>query len=262
MKPVRAILAVAIVGLAALNGGAPRAQGKAAVGDLPAPSLPAMRPDSVLALAQGPGGQNPGGARGEGRENRESRRGPREADGPLGGPGMGPGGPGGPGGSGGERDPMGPELMNDIIKVAHDYDPELGNRLEDIRKKNPERLKMVIGNHGPNLMRLVYLSRNNPEMYKMRIEEFKLNRESEDIAKQIREGGNDKPKTEKLRQQLRAKVTEQFTQRQKIRERELGDLEKRIEELRTEIRSRKEKQAELIAEREKELIEKPVKTEW
>lgn len=252
MNPVRAILVVAIVSLAGWGGVAPRAQGGGADAAQLRNDAPSGVPEGVelasdrrRTLAQAPG------ARGEGREG---RRGPRDGDGP-------PPPPGGEPGS--DRDPMGPEFMSDIIRVAHDYDPELGNRLEEIRKRNPDRFRQAIGpNNAPNLIRLVYLLRNNPEMYKMRIEEFKLNRESEDIAKQIREGGTDKGKLDKLRQQLRAKITEQFVQRQKIRERELGDLEKRIEDLRKEIRSRKEKQAELIAEREKELIEKPAKVEW
>lgn len=249
MKPVRAILAITIVGLAGWSGIVPIAKGGADKSQ-DTPSLEAFNTDRPSKLAQAPGGG--AGPRGEGRE---PRRGSREGDGPS----MG----GGPAGDGGGRDPMGPEFVNDIVKVAHDYDPELGARLEEIKKRNPERIREAIGHtNGPNLMRLVYLLRNNPEMYKMRIEEFKLNRESEDIAKQVREGGSDKAKLDKLRQQLRAKVTEQFSQRQKIRERELSDLEKRIDELRKEIRSRKEKQAELIAEREKELIEKPAKVEW
>lgn len=253
MNPVRAILAIAIVGIAGWGGYAPRAQGGNA-GDSTGQVEPVS--NRPRALAQGPGGGNNQGPRGEGR------RGPREG-GPGGESGRGPGGPGGP--EGGPPPPgelMNPETVDEIISIARDYDPELGNRLEDIRSKQPARLGGIIKEHMPNLGRLLWLKRNNPDLYKMRIEDFKLNRESESIAKQIREAGNDRPKTDKLKQQLRAKITEQFTQRQKIRERELLELEKKIEDLRREIRSRKEKQAELIAERENELIEKPSKAEW
>lgn len=155
-----------------------------------------------------------------------------------------------------------PEELSEVVAVMKEYDPDVAMRLEEVRKANPERVRQMIAPHLPGLMRLIWLRRSNPELYQLRIQDFRINRESETLGRQLRDVGADPAKTDPLRTQLRAKLIDQFELRQKIRERELEQLEKRIAELRGEIRSRKAARDALIGQRIDQLTGKSVKVEW
>ncbi|MCX5658441.1 MAG: hypothetical protein NTW19_01810 [Planctomycetota bacterium] len=202
-----------------------------------------------------------------------------------------PGGPGGPGGPRGPRDDkarppksndsvrhdatfdsdgnlrdgpaLSPEQMKEAIAILHEIDPAKAQRLEAWLKTNPDAAKGVVMPAMPKLMQLGFLKRHNPEMYQLRLADMKLTSDTEELAKQYKQASEAKdPKAAGLQTQMRAKLVEHFTLRQKIQEAELAALEKRIAELRELIAARKTSQDQLIQDRFDELITRPNRPEW
>jgi hypothetical protein len=156
------------------------------------------------------------------------------------------------------------QQFDEIISVMREYDPALADRLSAYAEKNPDRIGPVLAPHLPRLMQLVYLKRHNPDMFRLRVQDYTLNRASLDAAQSLRDAARskDEDRAAQLRTELRERVTEHFRLRQRMRELELDQLQQRIEELRGQIRQRKDRQAQLIDERVDELTGKAPRGEW
>lgn len=159
---------------------------------------------------------------------------------------------------------LSPEQMKEAISILREIDPAKAQRLETWLKSNPDTAKGVVMPAMPKLMHLSMLRRNNPEMYQLRLTDMKLANDTEELARQYRQAGEakDTAKANALAQQVKGKLAEHFQLRQKIQERELAMLEKRIAELREQIAARKTSQDQLIEDRFIDLTSRVNKPEW
>lgn len=158
---------------------------------------------------------------------------------------------------------LSPEQLKEALSILHEIDPAKAQRMEAWLKTNPDAAKGVVLPAIPKLMQMGYLKRHSPEMYQLRLSDMKLTSETEELARQYRQASEAKdPKAAALQAQMKAKLTEHFTLRQKIQEAELAALEKRIAELRELIAARKSSQEQLIQDRFDELIARPNRPEW
>jgi hypothetical protein len=194
----------------------------------------------------------PHGAENEGRERktRLEGRGPRGGEGKFEG-GFNP-------------KTMTSEQIDEVLGILREVRPDRAQQFEALRKENPEAMAEMIRDHLPRLMELGYLKRNDPEMFKLRIDDIKLNRATEDLAMQYRQAkeAGDEKKLTSLKTQILAKLAEHYNIRQKIRERDLAKLEKQIAELKTKIEAGKKSRDEMIQQRMEELTGKTNRPEW
>ncbi len=185
----------------------------------------------------------------------------RGGDGPplAGGGHKGEGRPGGPGG------PISDEHVDAIVEVLKDADPDYAVKVEKARKENPGAGQKLIGTMGPRLMQMVQLKKNDPDMYKLRIEEFKMFRTAETLSTDIRNAPADAkadPKIAAKEKELKELLSKLFDLRQQMREKELQRLEKKVVDLREGINRRKANKDSILAERYKEMTEKSVDKDW
>lgn len=158
---------------------------------------------------------------------------------------------------------LSPEQLKEALSILHEIDPAKAQRIEAWLKTNPDAAKGVVLPAMPKLMQMGFLKRHNPEMYQLRLSDMKLTNETEELARQYRQASEAKdPKAAVLQKQMKDKLAEHFTLRQKIQEAELAALEKRIAELRELIAARKSSQEQLIQDRFDELIARPNRPEW
>lgn len=173
--------------------------------------------------------------------------------------------PDGEGPGGGDDEPvLTPRQTEEVLEVLREYDPELAQRLEAWRQRSPERVGEVLRPQLSNLWQLVYLRRNNPEMFRLRVQDYRLSRATTELGRALREAreANDEERARQLRAELEDRVRQHFKLRQEIREFELAQLEKRIEELRQQIEKRRGQGEQLIQERVRELIGESDRPEW
>lgn len=164
---------------------------------------------------------------------------PRQGDRPPRPEGARPDGARGDGarGEGGRRGPMTPEMVDRIIEVADDVSPELGKLIREKRSASPEELSQAMRQNTRRLIGLAVLKERNPELYKTRVEELRVQLELRVLGEQFMkaQADGDKAAMEALSAQIDQKVTRQVDLDLKARAQELLVLSQQMDNLRHEL---------------------------
>lgn len=211
-----------------------------------------------------------------------------------GGPAVGDAGPAGPGAFGGEELPLpvppppagqeweptggrrsrwehaqsqpSAEEMQEVLELLKEQDPQLAERLEAMRQSDPQRAQQMLRPHVPGLMRLVYLKRTDPEHFRLRMQDIKLERQSRELAQQIRALSSGPQSSEqqvnRLRGELAVVLDQQFEVRQQLQEKMVQELQQRLERLRQEVEQRKGQKDQLIEQRLEDLLKRDEGPKW
>lgn len=169
---------------------------------------------------QRPDGQRQDGARGDGARGDGAR-----ADGAR--------------GDGGRRGPMSAEMVDRIIEVADDVSPELGKIIREKRNASPEELSQAMRQNTRRLIGLAVLKERNPDLYKTRVEELRVQLELRVLGEQFMkaQADGDKAAMETLGAQIDQKVSRQIDLDLKARAQELLVLSQQMDNLRHELES-------------------------
>ncbi|MEO0514322.1 MAG: hypothetical protein AAF086_03395 [Planctomycetota bacterium] len=133
--------------------------------------------------------------------------------------------------------------------------PELTERLAKLRAEDPRQFKQTLERRFPRVRFLVELQKRDPAMFELRMADIRLDRQTDLLAKQLREArdADDKDRYEDLRDAIEAKVTEHFDIRQSIRAMEIENLKLKLEELEERLDDRDDDRKDLIEQRVDEL---------
>ncbi len=135
---------------------------------------------------------------------------------------------------GGARAPS-PELVECVLEVARQVEPDLAARLEETRALRPDEMARAL-REARHLLSLCRLRERDPGLYQDKIRELCLDAEISRIARALREAAaKGTPEAEGLEAQLRAGVEEQVAWSFKARGGYLLSLKKRVQELRDEL---------------------------
>lgn len=161
-------------------------------------------------------------------------------------------------------DRIGPEQIDAALDVLDEVDPELAARVRQYRQQEPEAVLMRLRPHLPGLMRLVHLKQSDPEHYALRVADTRLERQTLDLSRQHREAAQrgDEAAAAELRESLRQALAEHFDVRQRLREKMLADLKKRVEQMQQQIQQRQSARQELIEQRLGELTGQAAGPRW
>jgi hypothetical protein len=180
-------------------------------------------------------------------DDRRSRRGPdgresRDGDGD----GRGQRGPWqGPGGEP-PKFPGTDEALDEAMAVFKDLNPYMAGRLEEERKKDPERAKRHIERMWPFLHGFIELKRNQPELYGYRAKEARTGMAARYFAFKYHHAKREKDDkaAAEAKAQLQKQSREHFEARMQIREYELTQLTEQIKGMQAKLadmRGEKEK---------------------
>ncbi|MBX9737049.1 MAG: hypothetical protein K2X32_09000 [Phycisphaerales bacterium] len=205
------------------------------------------------------------------------RGGPEMDDGPGAGgnerpePGVGPGGPGGPGGGGpgggGRGDRPGPgrvlnaedraRIMQDIEK----HSPEVARQIKAMREKSAESADRVIDMLAERMRGMRELEQRDPETFQLRQREirglFDVLRLRREYADAVRAKADEAALTA-LKSQLREAVGSQFDVKAELDNRQIVELEKRLERLRQDKASKTSKREAMVSEQTNTIIRNSV----
>jgi hypothetical protein len=208
------------------------------------------------------------------------RGGPEMDDGPGAGgnerperpePGVGPGGPGGPGaggpGGGGRGDRPGPgrvlnaedraRIMQDIEK----HSPEVARQIKAMREKSAESADRVIDTLAERMRGMRELEQRDPETFQLRQREirglFDVLRLRREYADAVRAKADEAALTA-LKSQLREAVGSQFDVKAELDNRQIVELEKRLERLRQDKVSKTSKREAMVSEQTNTIIRNSV----
>ncbi len=151
------------------------------------------------------------------------------------------------------------DLLNEVMAVIKDFDEALYTRLSAAMETNPQIVRTRIQNDLRRWMAAVELKRHDPELYKLNVEDRQYSHETSRLAGEyaaaVRQG--DSAKVESIKAEMEKLVGEHFDVRQKLRERDLAQLEQRLEFLRKQVQQRLERRAEIIREHLSQLFGGP-----
>ncbi len=163
-------------------------------------------------------------------------------------------GPGGPG--------MGEEHLDALIAVLKDADPDFAAKVEQARRNNQREVRELLAPQAQRLFMMAQLKKSDPEIYALKIEDFKLVRKAEALAQDIKKTEKDGKFDEAKVKELKELLNKQFDLRQQIQEKDLERLEKKVQELKERIDRRKANKEQMLTERLKEMTDKTSGKDW
>ncbi len=152
-----------------------------------------------------------------------------------------------------------PEVRG-VFELLAEYYPEWHEMLEQAKqpgRRNNRELRRKLWKYWPKIVKLVDTYKYDPELARKLIEDSYLRNRADALAREYHQS-DDPAEKERIKRELTEILSRQFEVRQWIRERKLSNLEKRINQLRTELQQRLEKRDELIRHQLKLRIEQEV----
>lgn len=152
--------------------------------------------------------------------------------------------------------PMSPEQVAKVIEVARDIDLEWGNGLGKLNKENPQEASKRIIEFGRRLRGLVLIRERDPDLYEMKVKEFKCEREVRESARAyklaMKEGRVEEAGPLELK--LRLLVKKKMDLELRSRAMELAALDRALQELKSKLQIEISTQQERLEERLREVL--------
>jgi hypothetical protein len=132
-----------------------------------------------------------------------------------------------------------PLSLEQRIELLKQIDPDLAQKLQEGLSRNRDRVEHMMREQWPRFQELVYLKRTDPELFDLRVKDFRFYRDMRRMAGEYDKAlkAKDDSKAKSIEASLRDLLTDRFEVRQKIREHELARLTKHLEDLKAEIGS-------------------------
>lgn len=139
------------------------------------------------------------------------------------------------------------EELDEVIAVAGDISPEWGAALHARRDRDPEGLRHAIQAAGPRLVALATLKRSHPDLYRIRVEDLRLQAELKRLASEYRAAvaaGSTDAKT--IEQRLREKVERQVDLDLRASAMELQALDEQLKRMVAQLKAESQQRSQRI----------------
>jgi len=149
---------------------------------------------------------------------------------------------------------MGENMESKVMEIIKTYDPSFASKLEQLKKEDPFKYKNVMRMAGASLAS----SRNidDKDVEKNIVREISLEYEVRELSSQYNKASsNDKAN---IKSQIKSKLSEIFDIRTSVRELRIKELEGKVAELKSNIKSRKQNKDKIIEQRLNKLTSKEV----
>ncbi len=171
----------------------------------------------------GPRGDGPGPRDGRGDADR-----PANAQPPGPGPGSGPG----------DRRPLGPEDRARVIALIRERNPAFADQLEKFDRDAPDASGRFFAGLAGRLRDMGDLEQRDPELFDLRAGELMSSFEVMSAVRdfhRLRRENSDQPALDAQQSKVKEAFARQFDANMRLRQREVADLDKRLQRMREEI---------------------------
>lgn len=154
--------------------------------------------------------------------------------------------------------------IKDILAVLRDLNPTMAERLHRALMQNREQARRMLAMARDRVKEMVEARRNDPELYKLRVQDFRLTQRTRMVARRARQAdldGNQRD-ARRLIVELKNIIREHFDVRQTMREHELHRLELRLDAMRKQLQQRAESREQLIQKRIDEVLGDGEQPQW
>lgn len=157
-----------------------------------------------------------------------------------------------------------PQQTREMIELLAEVDQPVARRVQQMMDRNPERAQAMLRQQWPMLNELMQLRQRDPEVFKLKVEDFRTARRSYELARrlrQARQAGDDAARSA-VEKDLRELITHHFEVRQAIRQRELAKLSDELERLRKQFEERQAARDRIIEHRLQTLMTEIERKQW
>ncbi len=146
---------------------------------------------------------------------------------------------------------MSAEMFEQVIAVAKDVSPEMGEKLEQLRDLPPEEKVQAMRQNARRLVTLVVLKKRNPELYDTRVKELRVQLELHGLGEKFMtaEAKKDSAAMATLGAEIEKKVKIQVELDLKARAQELRAMDQQLVDLKKELEVEVKERADRVAER-------------
>lgn len=139
---------------------------------------------------------------------------------------------------------LSPAFVDRCLEVADDLDPQFAQELRSLCELDPAEFERVIRKQGPRLTGLAELKASDPDLYKLKLVELRVDQMVQDLARELRYTRRDAPEDTKRIASLEQQLRGQLQIRMGL---ELGNqllyiqrMEKQLQAMRDRIKSEQE----------------------
>ncbi|MCC5829319.1 MAG: hypothetical protein JJU36_07710 [Phycisphaeraceae bacterium] len=153
------------------------------------------------------------------------------------------------------RPVISPQMLDDVLAVLDDIEPQLAAEVRRSHESNPERTMELLRPHLPSVRRMMTIKSRDPRGYQFRVDDLRYARKTNELAKKIadaREAENDQ-QVRRLTREARELVSEHFDMRQAWRKHEVQLLERRVSQMRQAIDTRGQQKQQIIDDKLEEI---------
>ena len=141
--------------------------------------------------------------------------------------------------------PLTEEQHEELAAFLKENDPARLEQLEELKENRPEMYEKVATKGYWGMKRLAKLKEKDPDAYKKKMEQMKLEGETRSMAREYRRSKSDSGKA-KIKKQLKPKLDRLFDLRQEDRKHEVKMLKERAADLEKELAERKSNKQKIV----------------
>ncbi len=151
-------------------------------------------------------------------------------------------------------DEMPQRMIERVMEVAKEIDPELAEQLGTMCHDDPEAFKKIIRRQGRRLASLVHTRESDPDLFEVKLNELKLDAEIYQVTKSIRVLGVDEEVSQAQIATLRGLVRAKIALNIRVQTLSINRLERHVEALKERLTDTSERFDEVVEEQLEELL--------
>lgn len=145
------------------------------------------------------------------------------------------------------------EQRDEVVQFIQENFPEKARMLRELRQRDPEEFRRRRQQLAEEVRHLRELRAEDPGRFRLQMDEMRLRDETSRLVREARKAEG-KAREEAVKR-LREALDRSFDLRTRIKQGELEDLRRRLAELEASLKRRGERRAQMVEERQRELLE-------
>lgn len=159
--------------------------------------------------------------------------------------------PNGPGSDGRVRS-LSSAQLDEALRIIAELYPERAERYEQLRQRNPEGFERALSQHARGIVGLVWIKERRPELFELKFEELRLERQVTQFAQQLARASSSE--REAVLASIRDVVSKQVNLSLRVRAMELLMLESHFQSMREQLQRDSANREQTIASRVQKIL--------
>jgi hypothetical protein len=145
-------------------------------------------------------------------------------------------------------------MVEHVMEIAKELDPELAEQLGMMCQDDPEAFKKIVRRKGRRLASLAQMRESNPDLFEVKLNELKLDAEISQVSKSIRELGVDEEVSQAQIATLRGLVRAKTALNIRVQTLSINRYERHLKALRERLADTSERFDEVVEQHIAEIL--------